>query len=134
MDYLLLRFVHFIGLTLMGAIWRIWPDGLVRGLRQPSQPTPVVATNYRVPLWGAYFSVRSAIHIGWRDLNVGNWFARISPQEFTLRATGLVKVVSGVLSLVSVYLVAQWALNHFSQPFEWRAAGSPARSAGPGRR
>lgn len=35
-----------------------------------------------------YFSLLSAFHIGWRDLNVGNWIARIQPREYTLRAKG----------------------------------------------
>jgi hypothetical protein len=65
-----------------------------------------------------YFSLLSAFHIGWRELNVGNWIARINPREFTLRATGWVRVVSGIQSLVSVYLLALWALTYFGRPFD----------------
>ncbi len=67
---------------------------------------------------GLYFSVLSAFHIGWRDLNVGSWIARLQPREYTLRAKGWVRVVSGVQSLISVYLIAMWVLTYFGRPFE----------------
>ena len=44
--------------------------------------------------------------------------ARIQPREYTLRATGWVRTVSGVQSLISVYLVALWVLSYFGRPFE----------------
>jgi hypothetical protein len=40
--------------------------------------------------------VVSAFLIGWRDLNVGSWIARMQPREYALRAKGWVRVVSGV--------------------------------------
>jgi len=60
----------------------------------------------------------SAFHIGWRDLNVGSWIARMQPSEYSLKATGWVRVVSGVQSLISIYLLALWALTQFGRPFE----------------
>jgi hypothetical protein len=66
----------------------------------------------------AYFSLLSAFHIGWRELNVGTWIARIQPREYALRATGWVRVVSGIQSLLSVYLLAIWALTYFGRPFQ----------------
>lgn len=70
--------------------------------------------------WGLalYFSLLSAFHFGWRDLNVGNWIARVQPREYALRPTGWVRVVSGLQSLISVYLVALWVLSYFGRPFE----------------
>ncbi len=65
-----------------------------------------------------YFSLLSAFHIGWRDLNVGTWIARVQPREYALRATGWVRVVSGIQSLLSVYLLAMWALTYFGRPFQ----------------
>lgn len=64
------------------------------------------------------FSLLSAFHVGWRDFNVGNWIVRIQPREYTLKATGWVRVVSGVQSLISVYLLALRALAYFGRPFE----------------
>ena len=67
---------------------------------------------------GFYFSILSAFHIGWRELNVGNWIARIQSREYTLQATGWVRTVSGMQSLISMYLLAMWALTFFGRPFE----------------
>ena len=69
-------------------------------------------------LWGMWFSVLSAFHIGWRDLNVGTWLSRLQPFPFALRARGWVRIVSGFQSLISVYLVAMWVLTYFGRPFQ----------------
>ena len=69
-------------------------------------------------LWALYFAVLSCFHIGWRDLNVGLWLTRVQPKEFALRGYGWVRLVSGVQSLTSVYLLAIWALTYFGRPFE----------------
>jgi len=74
---------------------------------------PLAALGY-----AAYFSLLSAFYIGWRELNVGGWIARIQPKEYTLRATGWVRAVSGVQSLLSVYLLAIWVLTYFGRPFQ----------------
>ena len=65
-----------------------------------------------------YFSLLSAFHFGWRDLNVGSWIVRLQRKEHTYRATGWVRTVAGVQSLMSVYLVAMWALTYFGHPFD----------------
>ena len=69
-------------------------------------------------LMGSYFSILSAFHFGWHEANVGNWIARIQPHEYVLRPSGWVRMVSGVQSLVSVYLLALWVLTYFGRPFE----------------
>jgi hypothetical protein len=104
-------------------IYRFWPDAGDRVTDYSLQKAPErievsdLKRSYRL-LWGLYFSVLSAFHMGWRDLNVGNWIARIQAREFSLRSTGWVRVVSGIQSLVSVYLLALWALVYFARPFE----------------
>jgi hypothetical protein len=65
-----------------------------------------------------YFSLLSAFHFGWRDLNVGSWLQRIQPREYGLRATGWVRVVSGLQSLLSVFLIALWAITYFGGALE----------------
>ena len=65
-----------------------------------------------------YFSLLSSFHIGWRDLDVGSWIARIQRREYTLRARGWMRVVSGTQSLASVYLLAIWVLTYFGRPFQ----------------
>ena len=108
-------------------LWAVWlPD---RVHKRPEEEQAVRVTNtHRLPkpwpwwtravLIGLYFSLLSTFRIGWRELNVGNWITRIQPREYTLQATGWVRVVSGIQSLISVYLLALWALTYFGRPFE----------------
>jgi hypothetical protein len=67
--------------------------------------------------YALWFSLLTAFHFGWRELNVGNWMARLQTREYALRATGWVRFIAGVQSLVSIYLVAIWALTYFGRPF-----------------
>jgi hypothetical protein len=77
-----------------------------------------LVNEYRMLRTGLYFSLLSAFHLGWRELNVGTWIARMQPREYVLRATGWVRTVSGIQSLLSVYLLALWVLTYFGRPFE----------------
>jgi hypothetical protein len=99
-------------------IWRVWDKERVQ--RDATADTPERLTGWRWSAfgWALYFSLLSAFHIGWRELNVGNWIARIQRREYVLRATGWVRVVSGIQSLISVYLLALWALTYFGRPFD----------------
>jgi hypothetical protein len=67
---------------------------------------------------GLYFSLLSSFHMGWRELNVGTWISRLQPREYVVRPTGWVRTVSGIQSLMSVYLLALWVLTYFGRPFE----------------
>ena len=69
-------------------------------------------------VWGLYFSASSAFYLGWRDVNVGTWIARMQFREYTLRALGWVRLLSGVQSIISIYLVVIWALTYFGRPFQ----------------
>lgn len=77
-----------------------------------------VLRSYRTIRIALYFSLLSATTIGWREFNVGNWISRLQRREYTLRATGWVRTVSGLQSLISVYLLALWVLTYFGRPFE----------------
>jgi len=68
--------------------------------------------------YAAQFSLLSAFHIGFREFNVGTWIARLQPRRYTLEPTGWVRVVFGLQSLLSVYLLALWALTYFGRPFQ----------------
>ncbi len=115
------------------SIWAIWPpDSTFRESERPVRVPDRLADFRRgewrpftwlkkwLRLWliGAYFSLLSAFQIGWRELNFGNWLSRMQPREFVLRPTGWVRVISGVQALLSVYLLALWALTYFGRPFE----------------
>jgi hypothetical protein len=101
-----------------GGIWKVWhPDRLLDAQTNEHELL------YGLPLgsalrFGLWFSVLSSFHIGWRDLNVGNWLARIQSHEYALRPTGWVRTVSGGQSLLSVYLLALSILTYFGRPFE----------------
>lgn len=100
-------------------IWMVWlPDRMRKDLGE-RKPVRLHVGWLRALRLGLYFSILSAFNIGWRELNVGNWIARIQPYEYTFRATGKVRVISGIQSLVSVYLLALSVLSYFGRPFEW---------------
>jgi hypothetical protein len=107
-----------------GGIFQVWPSDRIeaRGggvsLSKSANVSRLQNGTFAALGRAAYFSLLSAFHIGWRDLNVGTWIARIQPQEYALRATGWVRVVSGLQSLLSVYLLAMWALTYFGRPFQ----------------
>jgi hypothetical protein len=99
-------------------IWRIWSSERVRDDLGSDKPELLSLKGFSTIKMAFYFSLLSAFHIGWRDLNVGNWITRVQPREYTLRASGWVRTVSGIQSLLSVYLLAIWALTYFGRPFE----------------
>lgn len=67
---------------------------------------------------GVYFSILSAFRIGWRELTVANWLSSLQPREYILLPTGWVRFVSGLQSVISVYLLALWVVTYFGRPFE----------------
>jgi hypothetical protein len=110
-------------------LWMNVPeDRLTRGRGQERvvHIRPQTAKTWRERLRGEfrllrislYFSLLSAVHLGWREFNVGTWITRMQPREYMLRATGWVLTVSGIQSLLSVYLLALWVLTYFGRPFE----------------
>lgn len=99
-------------------IWCKWANDRVRLDLGTEEPTRLNAGWCQAIKIGWYFSLLSAFNIGWRELNVGSWIQRLQPKEYKLQATGWVRTVSGVQSLISVYLLAIWALTYFGRPFE----------------
>jgi hypothetical protein len=110
-------------------IWMIIPkDRLARGR---DRERAIVLRTYPAQTWrmrvvgecrrlrlSLYFSFLSAFHIGWREFSVGTWITRLQGREYTLRAKGWVRTLSGLQSLVSVYLLALAVLSYFGRPFE----------------
>ena len=102
----------------LGGIWKIWPADRIRQDGGTERPLRVDASKFSC-VWHCFmFSVLSAFHLGWRDLNVGNWLARILPYEYNLRGTGWVKMLSGIQSLISIVLLVLFILTYFGSPFE----------------
>jgi hypothetical protein len=101
-----------------GGIWVVWATDRVKRNIGRDEPTRLNKRGIGLVFSALYFSLLSAASIGWRDLNFGNWITRIQPNEYAFRATGWVRSVSGIQSLISVYLLALWALTYFGRPFE----------------
>jgi Pentapeptide repeats (8 copies) len=107
-----------------GGIYQVWPSDRIEAngggvsLSKSANVSRLQRGTLAALGHAAYFSLLSAFHIGWRDLNVGTWIVRIQPREYALRATGWVRVVSGIQALLSVYLLAMWALTYFGRPFQ----------------
>jgi hypothetical protein len=112
-------------------IWVVWeehrmdkteggdtPQKLTAGF-PPARSQKTLPRFLNIPLLAAYFSLLSALRIGWSGLNFGTWISRIQPREYELHASGWVRVVSGLQSLISVYLVALAILTYFGTPFEY---------------
>lgn len=49
---------------------------------------------------------------------MGSWLTRFQFTDYDLRSRGWVRFVSGAQSLVSVSLLAIWALTYFGRPFQ----------------
>lgn len=122
---LIVLFAVYYALMLMlpdrdNGLWRVWPqDDRLPSDRDRHEPEQLLLGGWRALGLGLWFSLLSAFHFGWRELSVGNWLARMQPRAYSLRPTGRVRLVSGVQSLLSVYLLALWALTLFGNPFEY---------------
>ncbi len=100
-------------------IWKVWPKERLK--QKSGSDTPLLLKGLRgLPVLGYafYFSLLTTFHIGWRDLNIGSWIVRMQPNEYILKSTGWIRFVSGLHSLISIYLLALWALSYFARPFE----------------
>jgi hypothetical protein len=111
--------IYFFAITRptpRSGVWQIWDKDRVQ--QDVGQNEQLTGLNCGAAAKALYFSVLSAFYLGWRELNVGNWLARLNPDEYALRGTGWVRTVSGVQSLISVYLLALTVLSYFGRPFE----------------
>lgn len=105
------------------ALWgKKGPDGVY--LVRPGGNAPqAAAERLQRPLLQALplalgLSLVSALHFGWRGLNAGCWLAEEQPEGHTLQASGWVRCVSRFQSLLTIYLLALWAVACFGRPFE----------------
>ena len=117
---LLFTFPSVIALRMPSSdgIWRVWVETRIRSDLGGKEPEKLRTGWWKAIGLGFYFSVLSAFRMGWRDLNVGDWIARVQRREYVLRATGWARTVAGFQSLISVYLLAMSVLTYFGRPFE----------------
>jgi hypothetical protein len=111
-------------LASQSGINRIWPKDRLEmpegkpTLDNPARVERLHGASLAIFGWSAYFSLLSAFQIGFREFSVGTWLTRTQPRNFVLEATGWVRTVSGLQSLLSVYLLAMWLLTYFGRPFQ----------------
>ena len=87
-------------------------------LKQERKIVIVRAQEWRSALRPAmYFSLLSAVNIGFEMFTPGDWVRRLQDRDYTLEAIGWVRRVSGVQALLSVALLALWVLTQFQRPF-----------------
>ena len=98
-------------------VWRVWPTDRQQLPTDKDKPEFITVSVPKSFWYAIYFSMLSAFHIGWRDFNIGNWLSRIQPRGYVMLSNGWVRVLSGIQSLISVYLLAIWALTYFGRPF-----------------
>lgn len=78
----------------------------------------VRAKSRRVALAAAaYFSLISALNIGFEQFTPGDWIRRLQRRAYSLEGVGWVRVVAGIQALLSVYLLAMWVLTQFGELF-----------------
>jgi uncharacterized protein YjbI with pentapeptide repeats len=106
-------------------IFQVFPaDAIDTTRHKPALYTEARVTKIIQPDFGnalrsaVYFSILSAFNIGFEAFNVGDWIRRVQAREYALQSTGWVRVVSGVQSLLSLYLLAIWVLTYFGRPFQ----------------
>ena len=100
-------------------IWRIRPENrIIKNVGEFERELVPWRGFWRSLLIAFYFSLLSAFRFGWKEINLSNWIVRIQLKEYTLQATGWVRMVSGIQSLISLYLVALFLLTFFGSPFE----------------
>lgn len=99
-------------------IWKVFPAQRLHGDGKVVFEPVHAGSGLKRVGYALMFSVFSAFTLGWRDLNVGMWLSRLQGDEYALRGSGWVRTLSGVQSLLSVYLLAMWALTQFGRLFE----------------
>ncbi|WP_207906046.1 pentapeptide repeat-containing protein [Primorskyibacter sedentarius] len=67
---------------------------------------------------GALFSLAMVFRVGFRDVNVGEWVSRLRANKVEYVATGYLRTLAGVQSLISLYLLAIFLLTFFGRPFQ----------------
>jgi uncharacterized protein YjbI with pentapeptide repeats len=62
-------------------------------------------------------SVMTGLSLGFRDFTLRDWAKVLQPREFDLRATGPVRILTGLQALASLYLIVLGLLSLFANPF-----------------
>jgi hypothetical protein len=108
-----------------GGIYQVLPANRIDGpsaeprIEKEPKVLRLQARNWwsAVPMAG-YFSLLSAVNIGFEQFTPGDWIQRLQAHEYALRAEGWTRIVAGLQALLSVFLLAMWVLTQFGRPFQ----------------
>jgi uncharacterized protein YjbI with pentapeptide repeats len=84
----------------------------------PAEVTRVPVPSNKAVRFAALFSLMSTFNYSFQTLDFGRWVRNALPREFDLRAEGNARVVSGVQSLLSLFLITLAVLTYFGRPFD----------------
>lgn len=99
------------------ALYKTWQSDSVIQKHQPNESIRKLVPWSRIG-YCLYFSTLSAFHIGWRDISLGNWLVRLQRGDYVLRATGWMRTIAGVQSLVGLLLLVLWFFCLVGHPFD----------------
>jgi uncharacterized protein YjbI with pentapeptide repeats len=64
--------------------------------------------------FGFYYSLYTAFQISWTQFKFGNLISRLQMREYSLHATGIARIISGLNSIISLYLITLWFIILFA--------------------
>jgi uncharacterized protein YjbI with pentapeptide repeats len=72
-----------------------------------------------IAVWrvAVFFSLQSALNIGFQELELGRWLKLLTTREYDLKAVGWARSLSGTQSLLSLLMLALFVWALFGQPF-----------------
>lgn len=65
----------------------------------------------------ARLSLMNLFNLQFREVEVGKWLRMMSSRDYDLKPKGIARTVSGMESILSLYLIALWVLVYFGDPF-----------------
>lgn len=97
-------------------IWKVWDETRVHDTERGM--TELLSHGIMLSMfYGYYFSLLSSFRFGWKEYNIGEWIARMQSKEFTLKPTGIIRFISTLQSVISLYLLSIWIASYFGRPF-----------------
>jgi len=65
----------------------------------------------------ALFSLMAALNLGFKGVDFGRWLRMLTKREYELKPVGWIRTLSGIQSLLSVFLLALFIYSAFGHPF-----------------
>ena len=112
-------FIYFLGIFTIIYYILMHPDTPKYGVLKITkngdiEKAVVLERNWIDAFW---FSLLSATHIGYGDIQPGSWLPRLQPEEYTLKGKGIVRRFAGFQSLIGVYIILVLITTYFNNPF-----------------